>query len=177
MGILGDIYDAVRPKMDATFTCPYCGTFQEVDHYLGAEHEVECYRCHRAVYMYRDARVDPVPGEFTTEVTRADCRDYATEARQELTGVMIRSMKNAVDMKCEMCGHQLPYRALRVHHIYEVHLADGDIDVNDPGNLVVLCSVCHDLAHEGFIADNELYEIISKRSVIVKTSINNIFRT
>ncbi|MDD3915259.1 MAG: HNH endonuclease signature motif containing protein [Bacteroidales bacterium] len=105
-----------------------------------------------------------------------DDRTDAEKTRQALTSAKQRKIKEAVGSKCELCGKKYPLRNLKLHHITEVHKASDNKDLNTPGNLLVLCSICHDDVHYKPVPKTKQKEIISKRSEKVKKEISAILR-
>jgi len=105
-----------------------------------------------------------------------DDRTDAERTRQALTSAKQRRIKEAVGSKCELCGKKYPLRNLKIHHIVEVHKASGSKDLNSPGNLLVLCSICHDDVHHKPVPKTKQKEIVRKRSEKVKKEISAILR-
>lgn len=105
-----------------------------------------------------------------------DNRTDAERTRQALTSAKQRKIKEAVGSKCERCGKKYPLRNLKIHHIVEVHKASGSKDLNTPGNLLVLCSICHDDVHYKPVTKAKQKEIIRKRSKNIKKEISAILR-
>ncbi|MDD2472720.1 MAG: HNH endonuclease signature motif containing protein [Methanoculleus sp.] len=105
-----------------------------------------------------------------------DNRTAAERTRQALTSAKQRKIKEAVGSKCELCGKKYPLRNLKIHHIEEVHKAPKSNDLNTPGNLLVLCSICHDDVHHKPVPKTKQKEVIRKRSENVKKEISAILR-
>ncbi|WP_292364618.1 HNH endonuclease signature motif containing protein [Methanoculleus sp. UBA208] len=105
-----------------------------------------------------------------------DDRTDAERTRQALTSAKQRRIKEAVGSKCELCGKKYPLRNLKIHHIVEVHTASGSKDLNSPGNLLVLCSICHDDVHHKPVPKTKQKEIVRKRSEHIKKEISAILR-
>jgi 5-methylcytosine-specific restriction endonuclease McrA len=101
-------------------------------------------------------------------------RDYPEEFRRQLTSPIVRNIKYAVGLTCEICHSRRDFSQLNVHHIYRLSDADGTRDLNSPHNLIVLCLKCHNSARNGIIADFELHEAVYNRSSRVKDIIENI---
>jgi DNA mismatch repair protein MutS len=115
---------------------------------------------------------------------------YTEEIKKEIIGEqsVLRNRKSNYNSsiymdKCQICGHKPKpnEKPLETHHINEQHKADENNMIdgyrkNNSSNLVVLCSVCHDMTEKyingiyikinGFIETSlgkELkYEIIQK---------------
>ena len=105
-----------------------------------------------------------------------DNRTDAEKTRQALTSAKQRKIKEAVGSKCELCGKKYPLRNLKIHHIVEVHTASGSKDLNSPGNLLVLCSICHDDVHHKPVPKTKQKEIVRKRPENIKKEISAILR-
>lgn len=90
-------------------------------------------------------------------------KNHSQKTRDALTGSMKNKIKELVG-KCEYCNTQKVVNLLEVHHISEVATANGNLDRNTPGNLIVLCRDHHKLAHDGKITKTTLKAKISKRS-------------
>lgn len=101
--------------------------------------------------------------------------DHSERTRKALTGSMKDKIKELVG-KCEYCNKKKPTNLLEVHHISEVATANGNIDKNTPGNLIVLCRDHHKLAHDGEIPKTTLKSKISKRSDKRKSDFRAILR-
>jgi hypothetical protein len=100
-------------------------------------------------------------------------RDYSKETRSALTPAKKHKLMGAVGNKCEKCGET---RSLHVHHISDVHKANGTTDKNTPSNIIVLDANCHGEAHSGKIKKATLKAIVSKRSKKKKEMISAILR-
>ena len=99
-------------------------------------------------------------------------RDFPGDSRRALTKSMRDRIKYAANHRCEYCGRYYDNNILHVHHISEVHLADGRYDVNDSSNLIVLCANCHGNAHNGRIPDAVLHQRIYNRDPYVRRLID-----
>lgn len=113
---------------------------------------------------------------FPSIFDKDDKRTAAEKTRQALTPAKQRKIKEAVGSKCELCGKKYPLRNLKIHHIEEVHKASKRTDLNTPGNLLVLCSICHDDVHHKPIPKVKQKGLIKKRSESVKKEVRAILR-
>jgi hypothetical protein len=100
----------------------------------------------------------------------------AEKTRSALTPSMVKKIKEAVGLKCEFDRKKYSIYELKLHHLSEVGKSSGPIDKNTPGNLIVLCSICHDRVHAGKITKTKLREKIKKRPEEVKKEIASILR-
>jgi tetratricopeptide (TPR) repeat protein len=102
--------------------------------------------------------------------------NFSQLTRDALTQPIKDRLKEAVKLKCEKCGNNGPKKILEVHHISEVCYADGKFDLNSPSNLIVLCSNCHGLVHDGQITELELRNCLYNRSESVRYDIDKILK-
>jgi len=105
-----------------------------------------------------------------------DTRTDTEKTRHALTPAKKTKIKAALGNKCEKCGKKFPQRNLKVHHIEEAAKASGSKDLNTPGNLLVLCSICHDDVHHKPIPKSTQKGWIKKRSEPAKSEIRSVLR-
>ncbi|KAF1074808.1 hypothetical protein MKMG_01881 [Methanogenium sp. MK-MG] len=105
-----------------------------------------------------------------------DNRTDTEKTRHALTPAKKVKIKTALGNKCEKCRKKFPVRNLKVHHIEEAAKASGTKDLNTPGNLLVLCSICHDDVHDKPIPKSTQKGWIKKRSESAKKEIRSILR-
>ncbi|MCX6685753.1 MAG: HNH endonuclease signature motif containing protein [Methanoregula sp.] len=104
-----------------------------------------------------------------------DQRDASEKTRDALTPSMKKKIKTLIG-KCEYCNTKKPINLLIVNHISEVATANGTLDKNKPGNLIVLDQDHHKLFHDREITKKTLKSKVSKRSEKIKTELRAILR-
>jgi hypothetical protein len=98
------------------------------------------------------------------------------KTREALTPAIKKKIKELIG-RCEFCHMDVEIHQLDVHHIDEACNADGKSDKNVPGNLIVLCPLCHNDYHRvKKITKTAFKAAIRKRSAAIKTGLKQILR-
>jgi 5-methylcytosine-specific restriction endonuclease McrA len=96
--------------------------------------------------------------------------------RCALTGSMKSKIKELIG-KCEFCGEHVDLHQLDIHHIDEACNADGTSDKNTPGNLIIICSHCHNDYHRAkLITKSQFKAKVKKRSKTIKSKLRALLR-
>lgn len=95
---------------------------------------------------------------------------YPERTRKALTSPRKEKIVEAVK-KCEICRYRY---ATDVHHIRQVHTANGRSDLNRPGNLLAVCDICHRKLHrEEHLTQADQQKIVAKRAPTKHAKIAN----
>ncbi len=96
---------------------------------------------------------------------------YPEKTRDNLTPAIKDELRQIIP-KCEICHRK---SSGDVHHITEVHTANGSSDLNRAGNMLLVCEDCHNnrLHGEDPITKTRQREIAGKRSDTVKAMMND----
>lgn len=103
-------------------------------------------------------------------------KSHPERTRAALTPNMKMKIKELVG-KCEFCREEFEAHQLDIHHIDEACNANGSSDKNTPGNLIVVCSYCHNEYHRAkTITKTEFKKCTSKRSKSIKSKLRSILK-
>ena len=100
--------------------------------------------------------------------------DFREITRNNLTQSIKDELRRIIPT-CEVCRKN---RSEDVHHINEVHTADGSVDLNTAGNLLLVCEDCHHnrIHGEGSISKTRQRDIVSRRSDSTRYRMNQVLR-
>lgn len=86
---------------------------------------------------------------------------YPAKTRKALTSSRKEKIVDTMK-KCEICKWRY---ATDVHHIRQVHTANGRVDLNRPGNLLAVCDTCHKKLHrDEHLTQADQQKIVARRA-------------
>lgn len=97
-----------------------------------------------------------------------------TDQNNMLSAVKIRKIKRACNNTCEMCSGVFPQYILALYVISLNKTAESAAVSADPDDVIVLCTNCLLRVRRNHDLKEELNNIVKKRSVLVRSEIEQI---
>ncbi len=101
-------------------------------------------------------------------------KNFSQMTRNNLTPSLKDELRQIIPI-CEVCSKK---RSEDVHHITEVHTADGSVDLNSAGNLLLVCEDCHHnrIHGEGSMPKSRQMDVVDRRSISTRYRMNQVLR-
>ncbi|WP_424357130.1 HNH endonuclease signature motif containing protein [Methanocella sp. MCL-LM] len=100
--------------------------------------------------------------------------NYSEMTRNNLTQSIKDELRQIIPT-CEVCRKK---RSEDVHHITEVHTADGLVDLNSASNLILVCEDCHHnrIHGEGNMPKSRQRDIVDRRYSSTRYRMNQVLQ-